>query len=46
MISDIIDAFWMTMEMWIFLGILAVALVAEELVRLYKRKTVDNPTLW
>ncbi len=44
---DILYAFYMTMELWIFLGILAVALFVEEGVIAYnKRKLVDNPTLW
>ncbi len=43
---DIIHAFYMTMELWIFLAILTLALGVEELVRFYKKKTVDNPTLW
>ncbi len=43
---DIIHAFYMTMELWIFLAILAAALGVEELIRFYKQKTVDNPTLW
>ncbi len=44
---DILSAFYMTMELWIFLGILAVALFVEEGVIAHnKRKLVDNPTLW
>ncbi len=30
--NDIQYAFYMTMELWLFLGVLALALVAEELV--------------
>ena len=45
--NDIIYAFYMTMELWIFLAILMLALFVEEGVIAYgKRKTVDNPTLW
>jgi len=45
--NDILYAFYMTMELWIFLGILLVALFVEEGVIAYnKRKLVDNPTLW
>ena len=45
--GDIIDAFYMTMELWIFLAVLVVALFVEEGVKAYnKRKMVDNPTLW
>lgn len=41
------EAFYMTMELWIFLGILCVALFVEEGVVAYnKKKLVDNPTLW
>ena len=45
--NDIIYAFYMTMELWIFLAILGVALLVEEGVIAYnKRQLVDNPTLW
>jgi len=45
--NDIIYAFYMTMELWIFLAILGVALLVEEGVIAYnKRKLVDNPALW
>ena len=45
--NDILYAFYMTMELWIFLGILGVALCIEEGIIAYnKRKMVDNPTLW
>lgn len=43
--NDIIYAFYMTMELWIFLAILCAACGVEELIRFYKAKTVDNPTL-
>ena len=44
---DIIDAFYMTMELWIFLAVLCAALFVEEGVKAYnKRRLVDNPTLW
>lgn len=45
--NDILDAFYMTMELWIFLAILGVSLFVEEGIKAYsKRKMVDNPTLW
>jgi hypothetical protein len=44
--NDILYAFYMTMELWIFLAILMLALFVEEGVIAYgKRKTVDNPAL-
>ena len=43
--QDILDAFYMTMELWIFLAILALAGTAEELIQHYRNKTVDNPAL-
>jgi hypothetical protein len=47
MINEILYAFYMTMELWIFMGILMVALFVEEGIVAYnKRKLVDNPTLW
>lgn len=46
MINDILYAFWMTIELWIFLAILCVALFVEEgIIAHNKRKLVDNPTL-
>jgi hypothetical protein len=45
--NDIIYAVYMTMELWIFLGILMLALFVEEGIVAYnKRKVVDNPALW
>ena len=41
----VIEAFYLTIELWVFLGILAMACAAEDLVRFYKKKTVDNPAL-
>ena len=47
MIDAIFYAFLMTMELWIFLGILCIALLVEEGVIAHnKKKLVDNPTLW
>jgi hypothetical protein len=44
---DILYAFYITMELWIFLAILGIALCVEEGVVAYNRKRlVDNPTLW
>ena len=45
--NAIIEAFYMTMELWIFLAILAVALCVEEgIIAHNRKKLVDNPTLW
>ena len=33
--NDIIYAFYMTMELWIFLGILLTALVIEDIIKTY-----------
>ena len=45
--NDIIYAFYMTMELWIFLAILGIALCVEEgVIARNKRRLVDNPTLW
>lgn len=42
MINEILYAFYMTMELWIFLGILMVALVVEEVIQARKiNKSVD-----
>ena len=47
MIEAILYAFYMTMELWIFLAVLLIALCIEEGVIAYnKRQLVDNPTLW
>jgi hypothetical protein len=44
--NDIILAFYMTMELWIFLGILCIALFVEEgIVAHNRKKLVDNPAL-
>ena len=44
--QDILNAFLMTIELWVFLAILMVALFVEEGVIAYnKRKLVDNPAL-
>jgi hypothetical protein len=44
--NDILYAFYMTMELWIFLAILGVALLVEEGVIAHNRKKlVDNPAL-
>ena len=44
---DILYAFYITMELWIFLAVLAIALCVEEgVIARNKRKLVDNPTLW
>lgn len=46
MINDILYAFYMTMELWIFLAILGIALLVEEgIVARNRRLLVDNPTL-
>ena len=44
--NEILYAFYMTMELWIFLGILCIALFVEEGVIAHNRKKlVDNPAL-
>ena len=44
--NDIIYFFYMTIELWVFLAILLVALVVEEGVIAHNRKKlVDNPAL-
>jgi hypothetical protein len=44
--NDILFAFYMTMELWIFLAILGIALLVEEGVVAHNRKKlVDNPAL-
>jgi hypothetical protein len=43
----ILEAFWYTIELWVFLAVLGVALLVEEGIIAYsKRRAVDNPTLW
>jgi len=43
----ILEAFWYTIELWVFLAVLGIALLVEEGIIAYsKRRTVDNPTLW
>ena len=45
--NDIIFAFYYTMELWIFLAVLGIALLVEEGILAHNRKKlVDNPTLW
>ena len=47
MIETIIAAFIFTSPLWVFLGILFIALCIEEgIIARNKRKLVDNPTLW
>ena len=46
MLQTILTAFYMTMELWIFLAVLGLALAVEEGVIAHnRRKLVDNPTL-
>jgi hypothetical protein len=46
MLNEILYALYMTMELWIFLAVLAVALSVEEGVIAHnRRKLVDNPAL-
>ena len=46
MIDAIIYAFLMTIELWVFLGILCIALFVEEgIVAHNRKKLVDNPAL-
>ena len=43
----VIYAFYMTLELWVFLALLVIALFVEQGVVAYNRKKlVDNPTLW
>lgn len=45
--NDILTAFYMTIELWVFLAVLLVALFVEEDITAHNRKKlVDNPTLW
>jgi len=45
--NDILYAFQQTIELWVFVGILGLALLVEEGVVAHNRKKlVDNPTLW
>jgi hypothetical protein len=47
MLQTILNAFYITIELWIFLAVLMVALLVEEGIVAYnKRRLVDNPTLW
>jgi hypothetical protein len=44
--NEIIEAFLMTIELWVFLAVLLIALVVEEGVIAHNRKKlVDNPAL-
>ncbi len=43
--QDILYAFWMTIELWVFLGILCLAMAAEGIIQKLRNKTVDNPSL-
>jgi hypothetical protein len=44
--NEIIESFLMTIELWVFLAVLLIALVVEEGVIAHNRKKlVDNPTL-
>jgi len=36
--NELINAFYMTMELWIFVGIMGVALLAEEFVLFMQRR--------
>jgi len=45
--NDILNAFLMTIELWIFLAILCIALFVEEgIIAHNRKKLVDNPALW
>ena len=45
--QSVIYAFYMTLELWVFLAVLVIALFVEEGVVAYNRKKlVDNPALW
>ena len=45
MINDILYAFYMTIELWVFLAILGTATVIAEIIENKRKKLVDNPTL-
>lgn len=45
MINDILYAFYMTIELWVFLAILGMATAVGELVEKNRGKLVDNPSL-
>jgi hypothetical protein len=40
--NDILYAFYMTVELWVFMGVLALALVAEGLVNQKSRKRLTD----
>jgi hypothetical protein len=46
MIDQLINAFYMTIELWVFLAILGLALIVEPFVVEKPQRPVDNPTLW
>jgi len=47
MIEAVLYAFYMTLELWVFLAVLCVALFIEEgIIARNKKRMVDNPTLW
>jgi hypothetical protein len=44
--NEIIEAFLMTIELWVFLAVLCIALFIEEgIVAHNRKKLVDNPAL-
>jgi hypothetical protein len=47
MIDTILALFIFTSPLWVFLGILAVALCVEEgIIAHNRKKMVDNPAIW
>jgi hypothetical protein len=45
--NAILEAFLMTIELWVFLAVLGLALLVEEgIIAHNKKKLVDNPALW
>jgi hypothetical protein len=45
--NAILEAFLMTIELWVFLAVLGLALLVEEgIIAHNKKKLVHNPALW
>ena len=43
--NDLIEAVYFTWPLWAFLGILAIALTAEETIDHYRSRVIDNPAI-
>jgi len=46
MIDQLTLAFLYTWPLWAFLVLLLVAIIVEEGITHYRRRVIDNPTLW